>query len=43
MQLKKKKTNLMIFNFSKEYQFTSQIQIEGEVMEIVSQINYWEW
>ena len=37
MQLNRKKSNAMIFNFCKEYQFTSQIQIEGEVMEIVNQ------
>ena len=37
MELNRKKSNAMIFNFCKEYQFTSQLQIEGEVMEIVSQ------
>ena len=37
MQLNKKKSNGMIFNFSNEYQFTSQIQMEGEVLELVSQ------
>ena len=37
MLLNKKKCNAMIFNFCKEYQFTSKIQIENEEMEIVSQ------
>ena len=37
MELNKKKSHGMIFNFSNEYKFTSQIQIESEVTEIVSQ------
>ena len=37
MLLNKKKCNAMIFNFCRDYQFTSKILIENEEMEIVSQ------
>ena len=37
MLLNTKKTNGMIFNFCKEFQFTSRIQLESEIMEIVSE------
>ena len=37
MQLNQKKCNGMIFNFCKEYQFTSKILIENEEMELISQ------
>ena len=36
MVLNKKKSNAMIFNFCKDFQFTSNIKIENEEMEIIS-------
>ena len=37
MLLNTKKTNGMIFNFCKDLQFTSRIELESEIMEIVSE------
>ena len=37
MMLNTKKTNAMIFNFSKQNQFTSRIKIEKETIKIVTQ------
>ena len=37
MMLNTKKTNAMIFNFSKQNQFTSRIKVEKETIEIVTQ------
>ena len=37
MMLNTKKTNAMIFNFSKQNQFTTRIKVEEETIEIVTQ------
>ena len=37
MMLNSKKTNAMIFNFSKQNQFSCRIQVEKETMEVITQ------
>ena len=37
MKLNKKKTKVMIFNFSKKYKFTTSLQIDEETLEVVDQ------
>ena len=38
MKLNEKKTKQMIFNFSKDKQFTTEIQLKGESLEIVEEV-----
>ena len=37
MQLNQKKTKSMIFNFTRDKQFTTNIKLKGETVEIVSE------
>ena len=37
MQLNKKKTKVMLFNFSKKHKFTTSLQIDEETIEVVDQ------
>ena len=37
MKLNKKKTKAMIFNFSKDHKFTTDLKIDDETLEIVNQ------
>ena len=37
MELNRKKSNAMIFNFTKDYQFSSRIQIQEEVIDVIKE------
>ena len=37
MKLNNKKTKNLIFNYSKNYQFSTDLKLEGEVVETVSE------
>ena len=37
MKLNTKKTSAMIFNFTKDFQFTSRIKVEGDVIEVIKE------
>ena len=37
MQLNKKKSNVMLFNFNKNFQFTSRHEMENEVLEVINE------
>ena len=37
MAINKKKTNNIIFNFTKKYQFSTQLELEGEKLETVTE------
>ena len=38
MQINKKKTNAMLINFTRNYQFTSRLQVQGQQIELVEQM-----
>ena len=37
MKLNPKKTNIMIFNFTEDYQFTSKLYLENNLLEVISE------
>ena len=37
MQLNKKKSNVMLFNFTTSFQFTSRLEMENEVLEVINE------
>ena len=38
MKLNEKKTKQIIFNFNKEKQFTTEVRLKGEPLEIVDEV-----